>query len=125
MSLTYFLFSMVIQNREKIWKKLKDTFCQSSSNQVAPEAAVPVIHEDNIVAVGTAEILNIVTISVYVINFALMSLTHSSDGYDTVLIRDMLALFTMALTHILWIVISQKMRKFTVELFTAMKNWCI
>ena len=114
---------MAIQNRKKIWKQLKDTFCQSSNNQVVPEAAMPVIHEDNIVAVGTAEILNIVTISVYVINFALMSLTQYSNE-NTVIIRNVLTLLTIVITHILWIVISQKMRKFTVKLFTAMKNWC-
>ena len=114
---------MAIQNRKKIWKQLKDTFCQSSNNQVVPEAAMPVIHEDNIVAVGTSEILNIVTISVYVVNIALLSLTHSSDENTSVIIRDMLALFTMAITHILWIVISQKIREFTLELVTAIKNW--
>ena len=74
MHLTFiYLFSMTIQNRKQLWKQIKDRICQSSNNQVAPEAPLPVIQEENIVAVGTAEILNIVTISVYIINVACLS----------------------------------------------------
>ena len=116
---------MVHQNRKRIWKKLKTNLCSSSANnQVAPADAPPVIHDDHSIAIGTSEILTLVTISTYVINSVLLSLQFSSVEKTAVIVRNMLSLLIMAITHIIWITVSQKIRQFTMEWITTIKNWC-
>ena len=90
---------------------------------MVPEGAMPINPEENDVAMGTSEILTCVTISINVINSILLSVSFSSVDTNTVIIRDVLSLLSLAITHISWILISQKIRQFTSELITTIRNW--
>ena len=119
---------MAISNRKKIWKFLKKTLCPTSNNEVIPIAVIN-LQQNNFVATDTEatetetkEILSVLTITLtitgHIINFVLISLIKSSTSTT----RTMLALSIMAITHISWVAISQKLRQFTMELIAPLRN---
>ena len=125
---------MAIQNRKKIWRKFKKTLCPApTNNEVIPmdQLAVINVQENNFVAneaeahpTEAKEVLSVLTITLSItgrcINLVLLSLTGA--GTDTVVLMGMLTLLIMAITHIAWVVISQKLRQFTMELIAILRN---
>ena len=118
---------MGYQNRQTMWKYLKSKLCPMSQNQVAPLAIINV-QENNYVAneaqSEAKEILSVgtmtVTIMAYMTNLFMVSQLNVTD---TVLLRNMMSLAGMAITHTVWIVISQKLRQFSLQLFTDIRGW--
>ena len=74
----------------------------------------------------TKEILGVLTITIsisaHLINLILISIIESNTSFHTSVTRNMLNLFIMAITHIAWVAISQKLRQFTMELIAPFSN---
>ena len=119
---------MTIQSRKNIWRYIKNKLFPTLDNQVAPAAPISVINvqENNFVAdvTETKEIFGVLTITLTIsgrcINLLLLSLTGA--GTDTVIIMGLLTLTTIAITHVTWIAIIQKLRKFTLEMVRWARN---
>ena len=99
-----------------------------SQNQIAPLAIINV-QENNFVAPAapaqqSKEILSVatMTVSIFVdlINVVIMSQLRISN---TIIYRIMMSLFMMAVTHTVWILISQKLRQFALQVFTDIRGW--
>ena len=99
-----------------------------SQNQVVPLAVIHV-QENNFVAnaapaLESQEILHVATMSVsilaHMINVMIISQINTTD---TVVHRNMVSLTMMALTHTVWIVISQKLRQFADQAITDIRGW--
>ena len=122
---------MAFKNRKKIWRTLKNSLCPTTQNQVGPVAVINVqennfFHNDNVVETEATEILSMVVINVSVCVFIVDLITlQAIDFRDTMFIRNLLDLVTMAITHISWILISEKLRQYTKTILTKIQTWWV
>ena len=122
---------MAFKNRKKIWRTLKNSLCPTTQNQVGPVAVINVqennfFHNANVVETEATEILSMVVINVSVCVFVVDLITlQAIDFRDTMFIRNLLDLVTMAITHISWILISEKLRQYTKSLLTRIQTWWV
>lgn len=113
-----------------MWNYVRNKLCPMSQNQVAPlPLAIINVQENNFVANAatqsdTSELLSVATMTVsiiaYMINIAAVS---KLNVRDTIEYRNMLNLAMMAITHTVWIFISQKLRQFAVQVITDIRGW--
>ena len=124
----YICFRIGFENRKKMWNYVRNKLCPMSQNQVASLAIINV-QENNFVANAatqsdTSELLSVATMTVsiiaYMINIAAVS---KLNVRDTIEYRNMLNLAMMAITHTVWIFISQKLRQFAVQVITDIRGW--
>ena len=129
---------MIIKNRSTIWHYLKKKLCPASQNQVDPiplafinvnqVPAAQNITQDDVNAATTSELLSIITLTFSIVShciyYAMVSMADELTGKTNVIMRIFLQLATITITHILWITISPKLRKFTMEIFIKIKDKC-
>ena len=114
--------SMGFQNRKKIRKCLKKVFCGAEvENPVVAIINVPENHNPTPgSSTDSAEILNIFTISVTIVMILLhFVLIRLSSPHDSVVVRDLMSLLTRTITHVMWIIVSPKLRQYTSNLIFA------
>ena len=119
---------MGFQNRKMIRKCLKKVFCcAEEENQITPVVAIINVPENHNPTPGSstdsAEILNIFTISVTIVMILLhFVLIRLSSPHDSVVVRDLMSLLTRTITHVMWIIVSPKLRQYTSNLLFASQD---